>query len=62
MNIDQNSLETEFSIAISRQSGDKWQSKILFLSIFDPCSSIVQSVFDCRLRGVCKWAPIYFAN
>ena len=26
-------LETEFSIAISRMTGNKWQSKTLFLSI-----------------------------
>ena len=26
--------------------------KALFLTIFDPCSSIVKSVFDCRLPGV----------
>ena len=30
-NNDQKSLETVFSIAICRQSGDKWQSKTLFL-------------------------------
>ena len=30
-NGDQKSLETEFSIAICRQTGDKWQSKTLFL-------------------------------
>ena len=35
MNADQKSLETVFSIAICRQSGDKWQSKTLFLTIFD---------------------------
>ena len=33
-NADQNSLETEFLIAICHQSGNKWQSKILFLTIF----------------------------
>ena len=43
-NVDQKTLETEFSIAICRHTGDKWQSKTLFLSIFDPCSSIVDSV------------------
>ena len=32
-NADQKSLETVFSIAICRQSGDKWQSKTLFLTI-----------------------------
>ena len=50
-NVDQKSLETEFSVAIWRHTGDKLQSKTLFLSIFDPCSSIVDSVFDCRLPG-----------
>ena len=39
------SLETVFSIAICRQSGDKWKSKILFLAIFT-------GVLDCRLSGV----------
>ena len=33
--VDQKSLETEISIAICRQTGDKWQSKTLFLAIFD---------------------------
>ena len=51
-NVDQKSLETEFLIAIFRHTGNKWQSKTLFLSIFDPRSSIVDSVFDCRLPGV----------
>ena len=48
----QKSLETEFSIVICRQLGDKWPSKTLFLAIFDPRSSTVKSVFDCRLPGV----------
>ena len=30
----------------------QWQSKTLFLSIFDPRLSIVKSVFDCRLPCV----------
>ena len=51
-NLDKKSLETEFSIAICRLTGDKWQSKTLFLAIFDPCSSIVKSVFDCRQPDV----------
>ena len=38
--VDQKSLETEFLIAICRPTGDTWQSKTLFLAIFDPCSSI----------------------
>ena len=51
-NIDQKSIETEFSIAICRPTGDKCQSKTLFLSIFDPRSSIADNVLDCRLSGV----------
>ena len=51
-NADKKSLETEFSIAICRPVGDKWQSKTLFLAIFDPRSSIVKGVFDCCLPGV----------
>ena len=51
-NVDKKSLKTEFSIAICRHIGDKRQSKTLFLSIFDPRSSIVDSVFDCRLPCV----------
>ena len=51
-NANQKSIETEFSIAIFRPTGDKWQSKTLFLAIFDPRSSIVKSFFDCRLPGV----------
>ena len=51
-NVDQKLIETVFSIAICRHTGDKRQSKTLFLSIFDPGSSIVGSVFDCCLHGV----------
>ena len=51
-NIDQKSLETEFSIAICPPTGDKWQSKTLFLAIFYLYSSIVKSVLDCRLSGM----------
>ena len=51
-NIDKKSLETEFSIAICRHTGDKWPMKTLFLSIFFSRSSIVHSVFDSRLPGV----------
>ena len=40
-NAEQKSTETVFSIAICRQSGDKWQSKTLLLTIFDLRSSIV---------------------
>ena len=40
--VDQKSLETEFSIAICRLTGDKWQSKTLFLVIFDPPLSAVK--------------------
>ena len=44
-NIDQKLLEIEFLIAICLPPGDKWQSRTMFLVIFDPCLSIVQSVF-----------------
>ena len=46
------SLETEFLNAICSQTGDKWQSKTLFLAIFGPCLLIVKNVFDCPLPGV----------
>ena len=53
-NADQKSIETVFSIAICRQSGDKWQSKTLFLTIFDLRSSIVFTfLIQCSLSGVC---------
>ena len=51
-NVNQNKLETEFSIAICRPTGDKWQLKTLFRTIFHPPSSIIKSIFDCRLSGV----------
>ena len=53
-NVDKNSSETKFLIAICRPTGNKWRSKTLFLAIFVPRSSIVKSVFDCRLSGVDK--------
>ena len=55
-NADQKSLERVFSIDICRLLGEKWQSKILFLTIFDLRSPIVFSVFDCRLSGVILFA------
>ena len=51
-NVDQKSLETEFSIAICCQSGNKWQLKTLFLTIFELCLSIIYSILDCHLSGV----------
>ena len=42
MYADKKSLETVFLIVICRQSGDKWQSKTLFLTIFD--STFVDSI------------------
>ena len=50
--VDRKLLEIEFLIDICRLTGDKWQSKTLFLSIFDRRSSIVKSIFDCHLPGV----------
>ena len=47
-----------FSIAICRPTGDKWQSKTLFLSIFDPHSSTVDNIFDCRLPGVLMYTMV----
>ena len=49
--VDKKSLKTEFSIAICRSTGDKWQSKTLLLVILDLRSSIDKSFFDCRLSG-----------
>ena len=50
--VDQKSIEIVFLIAICRPTGNKRQLKTLFLSIFDPRSSIVGYVFYCRLPGV----------
>ena len=54
-NVDKKSLETEFMIAICCQTGNKWQSNTLFLAIFDSRSSIVKSIFYCRLSCVMIW-------
>ena len=51
-NMDKKLLETEFMIAICRQTGDKWQSKTLFPAILDLRLSLVKSIFDCHLSGV----------
>ena len=51
-NADQKSIETVFSIAICRQWGDKWQSKTLFLLIYDLRSSIVLA-FSIAAYPVC---------
>ena len=51
-NADQKSLETVFSIAICRPSGDKWQSKKLFLTVFDLRSLIVLA-FSIAAYPVC---------
>ena len=48
------SLETELLTAVCRPTGDKWQSKTLFPVFCNPCSSFVQSVFDCRLSDMIK--------
>ena len=45
-------LETMFLIAICRLTGDKRQSKTLFLAIIFLRSSIDNSIFDCRLFSV----------
>ena len=51
-NVDQKSSVTDVLIVICRPTGDKWQSKTLFLAFFDPHSSSVKSIFDCHLSGV----------
>ena len=51
MNAGQISLQPVFSIAICRQSGDKWQSKTLFLLFWSTFVDNID-VFDCRLSGV----------
>ena len=51
-NVDKKWLEAEILIAIRRSTGDKWQSKTLFLTIFDLHSSIFNNVFGCRLSDV----------
>ena len=50
MDTAQKSLQTVFSIVICLQSGDKRQSKTLFLTIFLVYDNI--NVFDCRLSGM----------
>ena len=50
--VDKKSTETVFSMVICRHTGDKWESKTLFLSIFGPLLSIVDNVFDCHLPSV----------
>ena len=55
-NVDLISLKTELCIVVCRLNGDNWQSKTLFLAVSDPRSSIVQSIFDCRLSGMLKSA------
>ena len=46
-NVDQKLLEIAFSIVICSQSGDKWQPKTLFLTIFIYVVDRI-NVFDCR--------------
>ena len=55
-NVDKKSLETEFSIAIYRQMAiENTISNDFYLR-----SSIVKSVFDCRLSGVGQRICMYF--
>ena len=64
-NVSQKSLETEFSNAICCSTVDKWQTKTLFLAILEPRSSIVKSIFECRLSGVLfpiLWIRPCYAN
>ena len=53
-NADQRSKEIVLSVAICHQWSDKWQSKTLFLLIFDLRSSIVLA-FSIAAYPVLKW-------
>ena len=53
-------LETEFPIAICRPTGDKCQSKSMFLASHDPHSLIVKSVMDCHLSDVKTFYHFYY--
>ena len=57
-NADQQLIETVFSIVICRQWGDKWQSKTLFLLIFNLGSSIVLA-FLIAAYLVCYYMAAY---
>ena len=50
-------LETEFSIAVSRPTGDNWRSKTLVVVISDPRSSIVR---EFSIAAYLVWKPNYF--
>ena len=43
-------LETEFTIAICRSTGDKWQSKTLFLPIFDQLCLLFRAILIAAYR------------
>ena len=60
--LDQKSIETVFLIAICRPTGDKRQSKILFLSIFVQYSLIVDHVFDCCISGLVLVCVLYLGE
>ena len=55
-NVNQKSLETVFSIAICRQSGNKWQTKTLFIKIFYLHSSkvLMFSIAAYPVRSECQ--------
>ena len=53
-NAEHKSIETVFSIPFCRECGDKWQSKTLFLTIFDLRSSIVLAFSIAAYRSG-KW-------
>ena len=53
-NAEHKSIETVISIPFCRECGDKWQSKTLFLTIFDLRSSIVLAFSIAAYRSG-KW-------
>ena len=50
-NIDKKTLETVFLIAVCRQSGDKWQSKLVYSDFLSKSVNSI-NIFDCRLSSV----------
>ena len=58
-NEDKKSLETEFSIAICRSTGDKWQVKTLLLAIFNRVRQLLRAFsIDSYLVWLCKFNTI----
>ena len=62
-NIDKKSLETEFTSAICRPTGNKWQSKTLFLAIFDLCQllrAFLIAAYQVCLRALRRFCCVLY--